>query len=176
MAYVRRRTSKNGIASTTLVEAYRNDQGRPRHRVLANLHGEPDLLSAVANLAVRRDALRKELKSALADKPHADLFYETLTTKALQGHHYSDAERREIDDLMRQREHLLRRIVQIEHQLEVIEREGATIKKHCNAAATEIQAAIRAYQKRKDDAEALVIGLEFAGLKEAKASLRRLER
>ena len=48
MAYVRKRTTKAGSVSTTLVESYRDETGRPRQRVLANLHGEPDTLRALA--------------------------------------------------------------------------------------------------------------------------------
>jgi chromosome segregation ATPase len=178
MAYVRTRTSKNGAVSTTLVEAYRDDQGRPRQRVMTNLHGEPDVLSALAKLAALRDALRKELAAKLADKPHADLFYETVTTKTLHRHQYSDAERREIDKLMRQRDQLLRRLDAIPGQLDRIEREGAAIKKHCTATPKEIQAAIKAYQKKRHDAECLVLSMEFVGerLREARAELRRLDR
>jgi hypothetical protein len=53
MAYVRQRTTKTGAVSTALVESYRDAQGRPRQRLLANLHGEPDTLRALARLTVR---------------------------------------------------------------------------------------------------------------------------
>ena len=59
MAYVRKRTTKAGMVSTALVEAYRDEQGRPRQRILANLHGEPDTLRAWARLEYRRVHLRK---------------------------------------------------------------------------------------------------------------------
>ena len=58
MAYIRRRTSKNGSVSTTLIEAYRDDQGRPRQRVLAKLHGESTSLDALAKLTVQIEELR----------------------------------------------------------------------------------------------------------------------
>jgi hypothetical protein len=45
---VRKRTTKAGTVSTALVESYRDDQGRPRQRLIANLHGEPDPLRALA--------------------------------------------------------------------------------------------------------------------------------
>jgi hypothetical protein len=41
-----------------LVEAYRDAQGRPRQRRLANLHGEPDGLQALARLNVQAEFVR----------------------------------------------------------------------------------------------------------------------
>jgi hypothetical protein len=52
MAYIRRRTSKAGAISTALVEAYRDGQGRPRQRLLANLHGELTPLKCFARGAI----------------------------------------------------------------------------------------------------------------------------
>ena len=52
------------------------------------------------------------------------------------------------------------------------------IKKHCSATPDQIQAAIKAYKQKQDDAEALVVGMEYSlreSLKEAKAKLRRLQ-
>jgi hypothetical protein len=107
------------------------------------------------------------------------LIYETVTTKTLHGHWYSKAERREIDALMRQRDQILRRIDAINGQLDMIEREGAVIKKHCTATPEQIQTAIKTFQKKHYDAECLILGMEFPhgqDLKKAKAALRRLER
>ena len=70
MAYIRRRASKNGSVSTILVESYRDDQGRPRERALANLHGESTCLDALAKLTVQIEELRThrdELITAKAD-------------------------------------------------------------------------------------------------------------
>ena len=55
MAFVRKRTTKAGSVSTTLVEAYRDKNDRPRQRILANLHGEPDTLGALAKLTLKRE-------------------------------------------------------------------------------------------------------------------------
>src|SRR6516164_9919101 len=60
MAYVRKRTTKAGSVSTMLVEAYRDKSGHPRQRILANMHGEPDTLRALAKLAAMREGLRQE--------------------------------------------------------------------------------------------------------------------
>src|SRR5262245_25378918 len=62
MAYVRTRTTKAGATSTALVEAYRDDQGRPRNRLLVNLHGEPDVPSALVKLLHMRSKLADEWK------------------------------------------------------------------------------------------------------------------
>jgi hypothetical protein len=65
MTYIRRRNTKAGSVSTALVESYRDEKGRPRQRLLANLHGEPDTVSALAKLEFKRDALRNERASDL---------------------------------------------------------------------------------------------------------------
>jgi len=44
--------TKAGMLSTTLIEAYRDENGLPRQRVLANLRGETNTLRALAKLAV----------------------------------------------------------------------------------------------------------------------------
>jgi hypothetical protein len=54
--------------------------------VLANLHGEPDLLSALAKLAARREALRKEQKALDAEAIDANKFHEVVTQTTLAGH------------------------------------------------------------------------------------------
>ena len=130
MAYVRTRTTKAGTLSTALVEAYRDAQGRPRQRLLANLHSEPTPLQALAKLAALRAALRKEKEALAAEAVDADRFYEVVTQDTLHGHRYSAAERKEIDHLMRQRARLLRRLARVERDLAAIQRDGVAIKKH----------------------------------------------
>jgi hypothetical protein len=177
MAYVKTRKTGSGAISTTLVAAYRDKNGRPRQRVLANLHGEPDALSALAKLAARRDALRKEKEELPVQAVDANKFYEIVTVNTLQGHQYSAAERKEIDDLMKQRERLLKRTARIEADLVAIQKDGAVIKRHCRAKPSEVQAAIRAYKQKLQEAQNLVLGMKYAltmNVKEAKARLRRL--
>jgi hypothetical protein len=177
MAYIRRRTTKAGSISTALVASYRDKQGRPRQRLLANLHGEPDVLKALAKLASLRDALRKKKEALAAEAIEADKFYEIVTQNTLHGHRYSTSERKEIDRLMRQRELLLKRLRKIERDLVVIQRDGAVIKRDCTASPAEIQAAIRVHKQERHDAEALALGLQFAHqqqIRDAKAALRRL--
>jgi chromosome segregation ATPase len=178
MAFVRTRPKGEGSVSTALVEAHRDEKGRPRQRSLANLHGEPDLLSALAKLAVRRDDLRKEKDAMAADAVQADKFYEIVTLNSLLGKQYNAEQRKEIDTLLRQRDHLLARMAKIEADLATIQKDGLVIKNHCSATPEQIQAAIKAYKKKRDDAEALVVGMECAlqiQLTEAKATLRRLQ-
>jgi hypothetical protein len=171
MAFVRTRGT-----TTTLVEAYRDTNGRPRQRLLANLHGEPDTLSARAKLAVRRKALQTELAALRQDEVDTDPYYRAFTEGVLAGRQYSAAERKKIDPLLRQRDRLLARITAIEAALAVIKKDGAIIQKHCDASPAEVQEAIKRFQKKFDDAETLSLGLEYAlqQSKEAKAKLRRL--
>ena len=173
MSYVRQRTTQAGAASTALVESYRDATGRPRQRLLANLHGEPDTLHALAKLAALRDMLRKEKETLAADAVHANTFYETVTQETLHGHRYSASERKEIDGLLRKREKLLRRIAKIERTLTAIEKDGAIIKQHCTAAPDEVQTAIQTFKRKHQDAECLILGMEFQ-TREAKAAFRRM--
>src|SRR5262249_10915318 len=62
MAFVRKRITKAGSVSTTLVEAYRDDQGRPRQRVLANLHGESDTLCALDHIPLNSHHPNKKVR------------------------------------------------------------------------------------------------------------------
>ena len=177
MTYVRQRTTNAGAVSTALVEAYRDEQGRPRQRLLANLYGEPDALRALAKLAAQRDILRKEKDRLAPEVMKANQVYETITQNVLLGHQYNAAERKEIDGIVRLRARLAKRLLRIEGALTSIEKDGAVIKKHCSSTPEEIQAAIRDHQRARHDAECLVLGMEFAAkmqLKEANAKLRRL--
>jgi hypothetical protein len=79
---------------------------------------------------------------------------------------------------MKQRDRLLARIAKVEADLATIQKDGLVIKKYCSATPEQIQDAITAYKKKRDDAEALVLGMEYGlqiQLKEAKAQLRRLQ-
>jgi hypothetical protein len=142
MAYIRTRTKKAGTISSALVESFRDEQGRPRLRLLANLHGEPTLLRALARLAARREALRMERDELASQAIEANKFYEIATAEALQGRPFPEARRGEIRDLMRKRERLLRRIAQVEADLGIIQKDYGIIKSHCTATPDEIQKAI----------------------------------
>jgi hypothetical protein len=179
MAYVRQRSTKAAAVSTALVESYRDANGRPRQRLLANLHGQPDTLKALAMLAAQRDALRKERDRLALEADQARPFFEAITQNTLHGHQYTPAERAEIDVGLALRDRLLMRFAKVESALATLEREGAVIKKHCAATPDEIQAAIQAYKAELRAAEARVLGMQLAslmrgGLKEARAALRRL--
>ena len=47
------------MISTALVESYRQD-GKIRHRLIANLHGAESLVAALGWLAAKNEAVRKE--------------------------------------------------------------------------------------------------------------------
>jgi hypothetical protein len=131
-----------------------------------------------ASVPCRRSAWwRTELDALRQDEIDANQFYSVFTGKVLAGHQYRAAERKEIDQLLRQRKRLLARIIEIEAALAVIEKDGAVIKKHCDASPAEVQAAVQRFQKKFRDAETLNLRLEYAlreQSKEAKAKLRRL--
>jgi hypothetical protein len=132
MAYIRTRTTKAGSISTTLVQAYRDHAGRPRQRILANLHGEPDLLRALAKLTLMHAALRDQLDNPLEfyerQQPTKGLGFLLHTQRAVVEHNAH--------------------IAQITCQLATIEHDAAVIAKHCNASDAEINAAADAHRKR----------------------------
>ncbi len=178
MAFVRRRTTTSGGpfttpgVCTTLVESYRDASGRPRQRILANLHGEATTLEALAKLAALRERLREEKAGLDRDLKDADKFYSWFTTASLDGHKFSAEEKKDIDRLLPARERLIKRAKKVDVTLARIAKDGAAIKKHCDASPAEIQAAIRKYKKALRDSEALAAGTDFAR-KQVKKERRR---
>ena len=173
MAFVRRRTTKAGTVSTALVEAYRDERGRPRQRVLANLHGADTPLEALAKLAAQRERLQEERAALEPDVEGAAGFYESITTASLDGHKFAAHERKEIDRFMAARRRLLRRAEKLDAMLARIRRDGAAIRKHVTASDDQIQAAIRDYKEQVKRAETMMLGVEF-GVMRAKQELRKL--
>ena len=173
MAFVKIRTTKAGSKSSTLVESFRDEKGRPRQRVLANLHGMPDILSALAKLAAQRERLREEKESLTLNVRNAQKFYNVVTSNTLAGHRYTASERKDIDRLFRDRKRLLKRVAEIDAALSLIKKNGNVIRGHCTATQDEIQAAIRKYKAELKDGETLVLGAEYM-LTKAKDELRRL--
>ncbi len=180
MAFVRKRKAGDGLMglgeatlSTTLVESYREAEGRPRQRVLASMHGEKTTLSALAKVAAIRANLREE--KADLDKAQAQLapIYEDWMQAIGTGHRLTKNDRRKCDKVVKMRETMQKRSSEIETRLAKLSREGAAIKKHCTASADEIQAAIRAYKAKVKEAKTFIVGVEFH-LSEGKRQLRRL--
>jgi hypothetical protein len=145
MPFVRSRATKAGTISTALVESYRDEKGKPRQRTLANLHGAPDPMHALAKLAAQRDRLRKERAELEPDIPHLEKFCETVTLATLNGHVFSPIERKEANSLLEACKRLLKRIEEIDSRLAQIQKDGATIKRYCTASPDEIRAAVREY-------------------------------
>jgi hypothetical protein len=86
MAYIKRRITKTGTVSTALVEAYRDEQGRPRQRLLASLRGEPDTLRALARLTMQRMKLltkRDELANGKATDDEGDVIDAATARKVI---------------------------------------------------------------------------------------------
>ena len=154
MSHVRRRTTKAGSVSTALVESYRDENGQPRQRLLANLHGSPDTVSALAKLQFQRDDLQKHKTKQRAE-------YERT---------YSE------DD----EEFATKYFAEIDDRLATMESEISIIKEHCSAAPDEIQAAVKAHKIALDDAVAIAMGTvtymfqHENAFKAAKAKLRRM--
>ena len=142
------------MVSTALVESYRQD-GKIRHRLIANLHGAESLVAALGRLAAEWEALGRERAELEPSIPHAEEFYQVITTAVRNGHVWSPDQRKEIDRLLRDRKRLLKRMTTIDKQLERIQREGAAIKKHCTATAEEIRAEAAAHAKTLDQKWAL---------------------
>ena len=173
MAFVRKRETKTGAISTALVEAYRDEGGRPRQRVLANLRGAETALEALAQLAAQRHELKKEKKRLQPDLKVAEQIHSGWMTAMASGQRFSAQERKDIDRLLRARKKLLKRSEKVDALLNQIERDGAIIKKHCDASPDEIQAAIKTFQKRLRDVRALIVFAEMM-LYKAKEDLQRL--
>ena len=178
MAFVRRRvTTSGGLFTTpgvctTLIESYRDTQGRPRQRILANLHGEATPLEALAKLAALRERLREEKAGLDRDLKGADNFYRWFTTASLDGQKFSADEKKEIDRNLPARERLIGRAKKVDVALARIAKDGAAIKKHCDSSPAEIQAAIRKYKKEFRDDETKAAGADFFNKEMKKASRR----
>ncbi len=67
MAFVRRRRTPGGTLVTTLMESFRDEQGRPRQRTLANLHGADSADEALARLAAVMARLEELCRSVEAE-------------------------------------------------------------------------------------------------------------
>ena len=152
MAYIRKRTTKAGSVSTTLVESYRDETGRPRQRILANLHGEPDTLRALAKLAAMHDLL---LGREHAEPSKGGAGFVLVTERALTQYD--------------------RRVAQIDRQLTAIKRELAVIDKHCRASDDEFEEAVQRHKREYCEAFERAMGLAIAR-KQADAALRRMEK
>ena len=156
MPFVRTRTTKAGSVSTTLVESYRDEAGRPRQRILANLHGEPDTLRALAKLAEMHDLLSVQRKEEHAAPGKEGAGFVLVTERALTEYNH--------------------RMVQINRQLAAIEREMAVIGKHLPPVSDdEFLEAVQRYRREYCQAANRAMGLAMAH-KQAAAALRRKEK
>jgi hypothetical protein len=156
MAYVRQRTTKAGSLSTALVEAYRDAQGRPRQRLLVNMHGEPDVVRALVKAVHRQNTLEKFIAEERAE------------IKTWEKDDDYDAE------------WVARYLGRLGAELDGIKREIEVLSKHCTASKDEIRAATRAYASALNTAIEATAGAAFyAGqaeykYKELARKLRRL--
>ncbi len=176
MAFVRQRKLKSDGVSTALVEAYRDANGRPRQRLLANLYGAATPLEALAKIAAQRERLRKEKGALESEMTGSADYYKAITGLSTHGHRFSPAERKDIDRFLSARGRVIKRLKIVDAALARIQKNGGVIKKHCDASPAEVQAAIRRYKKQLDDAETMILGAAFYldQVKQAKRELRRL--
>jgi len=161
MAFIRRRITKTGAVSTALIEAFRSRDGKPRHRLVANLRGAESLTVALGRLAAERDKLRKERQQLEPDVGHAEEFYRVMTGATIAGHVWSAEERKEIDRLLKQRKRLLKRVEKIDARLAVIQAEGVAIRKHSTASADEIRVEAARHARHLYDAECHELGMKL---------------
>ena len=173
MAFARRRKTKGGGLSTALIESYRDGNGRPRQRLLANLYGAETPREALAKLAAQRERLRKEKAFRQSELDGTTEDYKAVTMGGLQGHRFTPTERKKIDRFLWERRRVEARIKEIGSALARIQKDGAVVRKHCGASRAEIQTAIRRYKKQLDDAEKGVLGAAFTNY-QAREELRRL--
>jgi hypothetical protein len=152
MAFVVRRTTKTGSLSTALVESYRDEQGRPRQRLIANLHGEPTPLQALAKLAVAHDVLLEERGELRAEPSNKGAGFVLVPERALTK--YND------------------RIAQIDRRLARIERDISAINEHCIVTDDEFAEAVKRYREEYCTLFERACGLGLAR-KQADAALRR---
>ena len=159
MAFIRKRTTKTGAVSTALVESYRGEDGKPRHRIIANLHGAETLAAALGRLAAERDGLRKEraqiaphIEWAKDWASHEDELIEMVLgvegRKTAEGH-------------LREAKRLLKRVAKIDSRLPEIQKEGVAIKKHCTATADEVRAEAAKHAKYLHDRKCVELGLQM---------------
>jgi len=150
MPFVRTRTTKAGTLSTALVEAYRDEQGRPRQRLLANLHGETDTLRALAKIWVRCEGLDEHSKELMAEYDQADEKTKGWRAKLILGNE-------------RERDRFLK--------------DGLVLEQHCTATPEQLQAAMTAYSQALREAALRGLGMHFEfaqRIRKADAALRRL--
>ena len=67
MAFVRTRTTAGGTVVTTLMESFRDEEGRPRQRTLANLHGAESVDQALARLTAVGSRLERLCRAVEAE-------------------------------------------------------------------------------------------------------------
>jgi hypothetical protein len=158
MAFIRKRTTENGVASTALVEAYR-DGGKPKHRTIANLHGCSTLAEALGRLAAMRDALRKE-RAELA--PHIEWAQEWMAGEdELIEVELGRERRKEAERHIRHAKQLLKRVAAIDAKLEAVQRDGVAISKHCKSTKDEIRAEAAKHTKKMRDKQVFELGLKM---------------
>ena len=158
MAFIRKRRTSSGNLSATLVEPYRDNAGRPRQRVLANLYGCETMLEALAKLSAQRLRLRqerKEIESMLAKTAEWAAVAVRFATDPAEFKRagITAQEYQELSQLMKGRKKAKARLDRIDALLGRIQKDGAVIRKHVDGTEQDVQKAIKDYQKKLGGAE-----------------------
>jgi hypothetical protein len=130
MPYVRQ-FRVGGNTETALVEAFIDQDGQPRTRVLADLLGASSPEEALDRLAVEHEALRREAVMIAPQLAQAQEYYAKIRKNLEGGRAYGFDELKQIDLLCSLRRRLIGRVLQIEDALIRIKRDKAAIEKHC---------------------------------------------
>ena len=167
MAFIRKRRTSSGNLSTALVEPYRDSVGRPRQRVLVNLYGCETTLEALAKLSAQRLRLRQEreqITTMLKETNEWALAAINIAADPAKARQLdlSAQEHRELGKLLKDRKKAKARLARIESLLKRVQKDGAVIRKHVDAAPHEIQQAIKDYQGRLDKAEMMIQGVDMS--------------
>ena len=167
MAFIRKRRTSSGNLSAALVEPYRDKNGKPRQRVLANLYGCETTLEALAKLSAQRRRLRqerKEIETLLAKTSEWAALAVRLATDPAEAKRIRMAaeDYRDLNRVMTTRKKAQTRLVRIDALLGRVQRDGAVIRKHVDATPHEIQQAIKDYQERLHKAEMMMQGVDMS--------------
>ncbi len=141
MPFVRRRTTSAGNIVTTLVESYRDDQGRPRQRVLANLHGADSADHALARLSAVRSRLKKELVEVEKEAVQVRAFQAGVAIKGFG--HLTREELREVLSLNRAGNRILEREKRLKTAMKATQRDGSKLQRFRTWDDAAMQAAIK---------------------------------
>ena len=160
MAFVRRRTTAAGTLVTTLMESYRDPEGRPRQRTLANLHGAESADQAYARLSAVAQRLEAQLAPVAKE---AEGLPRKLDAKAKHAAGaLSATEQIETAALYNRSRWLLSRRRQLEQALAAVERDREVLQPHCSWDAGQLRRAVEEEGRALEAATRSAVGERLA--------------